>query len=365
MSRTIKRIFRNILYRKDADALLSRMDAPIWEITNIVIRDDSIDVEGWALPFRGSKFKSFTLNDESFDVIIYPREDKGIGRHFWYVPDGHMSGFYCHSENLPKSFKEIGAMAFGCRHDEKLPSNQNYYAYYCLNERIPLPPAANRSRVHGSDNELSYLVQGYSAFVKLELALQEQLGLQYKNFRRILDWGCGSGRVARYFGLERVDFTGVDIDEDNIAWCSQRLGFGHFQKIPLHPPTQLPDSSFDLLIGVSIFTHLGEKVQFEWLGELQRISAKDAVLLMTIHGNNALCHVGRADTLALFERSDGFLDMGATDHLKGFVKDEGYYRTAYHSTDYIMKHWSKFFEILRILPGYIGNNQDLVIMRKN
>jgi SAM-dependent methyltransferase len=365
MSSTIKGISRNIFHEKERNALLSRMDAPIWAIHNVVIHDDSLDIDGFALPFRGSQFRGFTLNDQGFDTIIYPLETEVVGRRFWYVPAGKKCGFHCRSENLRQRSRGTDTLAFKCEYDEELSSEQNYCVYYCLNERVPLPPVGNRFRVHGNDNVLGYLMEGYSAFVKLEKALQEQLGLEYKDFHRILDWGCGSGRMGRYFhGLTTTQLTGVDIDSDNVRWCSQNLRFGHFQQVPLHPPTALSDSSFDLLIGLSVFTHLGEKVQFEWLRELQRISAKSAVLLMTFHGNTSLCHAGVADRLVSHEKSGGFLDIGASVVLKGFVDDEEYYRRTYHSVDYVMKHWSEFFEIVSILPGYIGNNQDLVIMRK-
>ena len=44
---------------------------------------------------------------------------------------------------------------------------------------------------------------------------------------------------------------------------------------------------FDLLVRLSVFTHLNEPEQFEWLDELKRIASKGAVLLMTIHGDAA------------------------------------------------------------------------------
>lgn len=367
MSRAIREVLGKTFHKTEANALLSRLEVPIWGIRNIIVRDNSLDVEGFALPFRGSRCKGFTFNDQSFDTITYPLKQKKIARLFWYVPDAKMCGFHCRSDNLRQKLHGTDTLAFRCEHDEEPPSNQNYRAYYCLNERVPLPPVGNRSRVHGSDKEAGYLIAGYTIFVKLEKALQEQLGLEYKDFHRILDWGCGSGRITRYFhGSKTTQITGVDIDSDNLRWCSENLRFAHFQQVPLHPPTGLPDSSFDLLIGISVFTHLREEVQFEWLRELHRISAKDAVLLMTFHGNTTLCHIGRGAMLASLEKTGGFLDGGALPHLKGFVDDEEYYRGIYHSADYIMKRWSEFFEIVSILPGYIGNpnNQDLVIMRK-
>jgi hypothetical protein len=51
------------------------------------------------------------------------------------------------------------------------------------------------------------------------------------------------------------------------------LSSATFVDLPLHPPSSLKEAGFDLIVGVSIFTHLTETVQLEWLGELQRLSA--------------------------------------------------------------------------------------------
>jgi len=51
------------------------------------------------------------------------------------------------------------------------------------------------------------------------------------------------------------------------------LSSATFVDLPLHPPSSLKGAGFDLIVGVSIFTHLTETVQLEWLGELQRLSA--------------------------------------------------------------------------------------------
>lgn len=58
------------------------------------------------------------------------------------------------------------------------------------------------------------------------------------------------------------------------------------------------------------------------------------------------------------------MDFGSDPSLKGYIDDEDYYRSTFHTHDYIRSEWSKYFDIITIIPGYIGNNQDLVVMRK-
>jgi len=98
---------------------------------------------------------------------------------------------------------------------------------------------------------------GYSNVRKIERVLREFQGCGWEGFPRILDWGCGCGRLSRYL-LETpaVELTGADIDRDTISWCRQHLSSATFVDLPLHPPSSLKDAGFDLIVGVSIFTHL-------------------------------------------------------------------------------------------------------------
>ena len=59
----------------------------------------------------------------------------------------------------------------------------------------------------------------------------------------------------------------------------------------------------------------------------------------------------------------GFVDQGVNHQLQDVVADQDYYRNVLHSPDYIMTHWSRYFDVLDIIEGMAGN-QDLVIMRR-
>ena len=77
--------------------------------------------------------------------------------------------------------------------------------------------------------------------------------------RRVLDFGCGAGRVLRHFSTdaESGEFWGCDIDGASIDWCRANLSppFRFFRNDEL-PPLPHPDQSFDLIYAMSVFTHL-------------------------------------------------------------------------------------------------------------
>ena len=337
---------------------------PLWGLDLIRCQQGVLEIEGWALPPEsGPGDADFTLNGRPFEHVEYPRERDDIGRVFWWLKGSARSGFRCRTHFAAANGSPL-ALDYVSRSSGRPFSGLHGFAVR-QQDGLPLPAPERRQRVQGSDSECFFLQEGCSAYVKLEQALREHAGKSYGEFSRVLDWGCGCGRLARHFapGL-KPRLTGVDIDGDNVAWCRENLGFAEFAAVPLHPPTDLPAGGFDLLIGISVFTHLAEDVQREWLGELRRLAAPGAILLMTVHGLTSAVRCGRPAHLLRFLASRGCYNMGACIDLDGFISDSEYYQSVYLSERYIRRHWSDYFEVVSIIPGYIGNNQDLVILRR-
>jgi 2-polyprenyl-3-methyl-5-hydroxy-6-metoxy-1,4-benzoquinol methylase len=159
-----------------------------------------------------------------------------------------------------------------------------------------------------------------------------------------------------------VALTGADVDADNAQWCASHLPFGSFHAIPLHPPTAFADASFDVVIGVSVFTHLTESVQFEWLHELRRLVRRDGCVLVSVHARAAAAQQAAwpLRVLSAWEQR-GFVD-GKSPDLDGYLEEADYYRTTLHHPDYIRREWTKVFPALEIIEGYLGN-QALCVLK--
>jgi len=106
---------------------------------------------------------------------------------------------------------------------------------------------------------------------------------------RILDFGCGCGRVTRHLVAEGVRVQGVDWNPAAVAWCRQHLE-GDFFVGTLEPPLELRDGApfdliyFDLIYAFSVLTHLTVELQVAWLEELAAKLDGGGLLVISTHG---------------------------------------------------------------------------------
>ena len=122
-----------------------------------------------------------------------------------------------------------------------------------------LPPFDLRRRVgliEGSEGE--YGGGGRAQYRGVLETLPEDFDFEGK---RILDFGCGAGRVLRHFMQrpEPLELWGCDVHAPSIEWIQENLS------PPIHafandtlPPLALDDGSIDLVYALSVFTHLAE-----------------------------------------------------------------------------------------------------------
>ena len=112
---------------------------------------------------------------------------------------------------------------------------------------------------------------------------------------RVLDLGCGAGRMIRHLQgfAGACEIWGADISAEHIAWCRHNLSPPfHFLTNTREPHLPFADASFRLIYCGSLFTHIDELAE-AWLLELNRLLAGDGRLYVTIHDEH---------TAALFDR---------------------------------------------------------------
>jgi SAM-dependent methyltransferase len=188
-----------------------------------------------------------------------------------------------------------------------------------------------------------------------------EMGTDLDHAGRVLDFGCGCGRTARWFlpGLKNTEFHGVDVDADAVGWCRQYLSPGQFAVNGPAPPLAFSAEHFDVIYCLSVFTHLDEAMQDLWLSELARILKPDGILLLTVHGKIAAQSLDATGQREL--QSIGFVHR-RSPKLRSIVPD--WYQTSWHSEEYIVKRLSVRFREVRYCP-ISDSIQDMVLARRN
>ncbi len=241
----------------------------------------------------------------------------------------------------------------------------------------PIPPADLVYRVvpafdaaSADAARLAFHEYARASVLSLERGLAV-IGRELATIGRILDFGCGPGRIMRHLGplAEHSVLYGVDVDADSIAWCSEQIPFARFAVGPHEPPMPYEDDAFDLVFNHSVFTHLDEVRQDQWLAELRRVLAPGGIALLTVHStrqwNQALAYFEEAG-----ESSAPYRERIARDGIL-FVQDDAFvgsphpewYHSTFHAPWYVHRHWAQFFRIRAYIPEG-ADTQDMIVLER-
>lgn len=232
----------------------------------------------------------------------------------------------------------------------------------------PPPELAKRvSKMQGAE----FRTQGLKMFTDLADQMT-RLGIHTGG--RILDWGCGCGRVASHFQsrLAGARLIGCDIDAQAIEWCRGHIA-GEFVRIDPEPPTPFGDGAADIIVACSVLTHLDAAAQERWLLEMRRLLAPGGSFLASTNGDFMFqLSWGRGRRARIRSawrrltgvgRLRGIRDTQRDRTLDG-IAPKGYYRAVFQSRAYTIDTCSKYFEVVDYVERGLNGHQDLVILRR-
>jgi SAM-dependent methyltransferase len=257
----------------------------------------------------------------------------------------------------------------------------------------PFPPSNLMANVSGLQNERDFAAHGTDIYRALSVASSKPLS----EYRSILDFGCGCGRLARMFKGHPGHIAGCDIDARHVEWANNNLPFMEAKLSRVVPPIPYADNEFEAIISISIFTHLTEHSQDQFLAELHRVCHPDGRLFLTVHGQRALSRAlsepairsmldmddqrfqaaqrdfqenrhafvlqhghltTESENLSVFERIKGFV-FGT----KKMVAEKFEYGITFVPEDYLRAHWGRWFDIIDYHHGGIHDFQDIVVLK--
>lgn len=220
------------------------------------------------------------------------------------------------------------------------------------------------TRVAGGDNTLAR----FAASGLTQALMLSDIASELDRFpanARVLDWGCGAGRVLQPLARIRPEWSivGADIDAVNLEWCAETLSdIADFNLLPLQPPASFATDTFDLVYGLSAITHLDLETRAAWIAELARITRPGGYVILTYMGVWAALQCGRGGAaLNIYEElyKDGVSDS-IRDMALGAELSE-YYRASFTSFDSLADAISPHFEIVANYPRALCYHDTLVL----
>ena len=223
---------------------------------------------------------------------------------------------------------------------------------------LPLPPARLRAQIGPSHADARVFLESGRIQAQLIRELLRDEGRPVEDLDAILDWGCGCGRVLRHWsGLAGVHVFGCDINPKMVEWCRDNLRFAEVAVTDLAPPLPYEDATIDLMYAFSVFTHLAERLQYEWMRECFRVLKPGGLLLMSTMGEYYLSRqrlsepereaFRRGELVVLYERSAGTSLC-----------------SAYHPPAYVQGRLASDFEVAAFRPSADGGPHDIHLLRK-
>lgn len=100
---------------------------------------------------------------------------------------------------------------------------------------------------------------------------------------KILDYGCGNGRLLEILKDKKIDYIGVDISQKLIDLAKDKYPqhAASFSKVTSQASLAFPDNYFNRIISVAVFHHFPEKHAREMAKELYRITKPDGTVVIT------------------------------------------------------------------------------------
>lgn len=177
-------------------------------------------------------------------------------------------------------------------------SAEEWYSFLCGDRYDPalmefisdMPSEQIQMRFTGASGKAT-LIQAFD-FYKLVLSYLDQFNLDLKNLN-ILDFGCGWGRIIRFFvkDIDNARLFGVDPLPEIIEICKATVKRANFYVIQPRPPiSDFASDIFDIVYAYSVFSHLNEKYTHLWFHEFNRILKKRGLLIVTTRSRSFIEH---------------------------------------------------------------------------
>lgn len=173
----------------------------------------------------------------------------------------------------------------------------------------------------------------------------EFIGDYAKDGDKVLDYGCGNGRILELISGKNIEYTGADVSQKliDIAKNKYRDKSVHFQKISGSDSLAFTDNYFNAVYSIAVFHHLpSSKLRLEMARELFRVTKPGGYIIITVWNlwqKNYLKNILKNWLDKIFGKSD--LDWN--DCYVAFKNNQGEIFHRYHHV-FTKRELEKLFE---------------------
>jgi tRNA (uracil-5-)-methyltransferase TRM9 len=133
-----------------------------------------------------------------------------------------------------------------------------------------------------------------------------------KNNDKILDYGCGNGRLLEILSDKKLGYFGIDISRKLINLAKQKYKGKSIKFYKISSSRSLPfsDNYFNAVISIAVFHHFPPDYAEKMAKELFRILRPGGIIIMTVWNLNQerfrkLIKNGSKDIIVPFKDNDG------------------------------------------------------------
>jgi SAM-dependent methyltransferase len=338
----------------------------LWNVDGIVI-DKHTNIWGWCFPHGGRLDNTqIVINGRPFNPVRASPKGAYAELYPWH-PNAALAAFTLQISHQVFDIRKAPEISISCL----AKADRGEDAGYTLDLLIAdldfvMPPHDVAARI-GATDLLHYVMFGRAIYRGFDKALQKNFGKSFSEFSTIVDWGCGSGRVARHVAKalkNNATLVGFDIDAVAIEWANGNIG-PYFRLCKTSPPLEQATATVDLVYAYSVLTHLAAQTLATWVEEMARILKPGGIGLFTVLSDRAMIALQSGLERSALEawRSIGIFDSMSNSGINTLDVPGDYYRNVWLTRDYISKIFGERFEIVDFI-GSFHFYQDLVVVRR-
>jgi len=230
-----------------------------------------------------------------------------------------------------------------------------------------MPDERIQAKFTGRSGHLA-LEQAY-AFYRLSKDILSRNSRNLDECTAVLDFGCGWGRIIRFFlkDVEESGIWGIDCYKEMIDLCKTQNLRCNFEVTDTMPPTSFESNTFDLIYLYSVFSHLSEEAHLAWLKEFERILKPGGMVVATTRPRAFIEHCrdlskrtgienwqrGAAKSFADPEEALADYDSGKFVHSPtggGGVLSTSFYGETCIPKKYVEDNWTRIFSTAGLIP---------------